>query len=127
MRFPGDSPVTERKLRELRERIARLEIDLSGIDEQFVRASGPGGQKVNKTSSAVVLRYPHLSLVVKCMKERSRALNRFFALREMVDEIEVRISPETSARLKEIEKIRERKRRKRRRSRSRTPKKGEDT
>lgn len=117
MRFPGDSPVTERKLRELRERITRLEIDLNAIDEQFVRASGPGGQKVNKTSSAVVLRYPDLSLVVKCMKERSRAMNRFFALREMVDEIEVRISPATSARLKEIEKIRERKRRKRRRSR----------
>jgi len=123
VRFPDNSPITERKLRELRERIARLKIDLKGIDEQFVRASGPGGQKVNKTSSAVVLRYPELSLVVKCMKERSRALNRFFALREMVDEIEVRISPETSARLKEIEKIRERKRRKRRRSRA--PKKDE--
>lgn len=116
MQFPSDSPLTERKLRELRERIARLEIDLGRIDEQFVRASGPGGQKVNKTSSAVVLRYPELSLVVKCMKERSRALNRFFALREMVDEIEVRISPETSARLQEIEKIRKRKRRKRRRT-----------
>jgi protein subunit release factor B len=115
MRFPGDSPVTEKKLEALRERIERLGIDLGKVDEQFVRAGGPGGQKVNKTSSAVVLRYPDPQVVVKCSTDRSRALNRFLALRELVDEIEVVISPETSQRLKDIEKIRNKKRRRKRR------------
>jgi len=116
MKFPADAPVTEKKLDELRTRIERLRIDLGGIDEQFVRSPGPGGQKVNKTASAVVLRYPELDLVVKWSRERSRALNRFLALREMVDEIEERVSPETSERVKERERIRERKRRRKRRS-----------
>ena len=121
MKFPGQAPVTPRKLADLRERIARLGIDLGRIDEQFVRSPGPGGQKVNKTASAVVLRYPDPKLVVKCSKDRSRALNRFLALRELVDEIEVRISPETSERLKEIEKLREKKRRRKRRQRRKEP------
>ena len=36
---------------------ARLSIDDREIDERFVRASGPGGQNVNKVSSAVELRF----------------------------------------------------------------------
>ncbi|MDO8804417.1 MAG: peptide chain release factor-like protein [Elusimicrobiota bacterium] len=84
-------------------------MDLKLIDEQFIRGSGHGGQKINKTSNAVQLNYPPLALMVRCQRERKRSLNRFIALREMVDEIELRISPETSERLKEIEKIRRRK------------------
>jgi protein subunit release factor B len=117
VKFPAESPVTEKKLVELRERIGRLNVDLNAVDEQFIRASGPGGQKVNKTSSGVVLRYPPLDIVVKWTRERSRALNRFLALRELVDRIEVRTSPETSARLREQEKVREKKRRRKRKSR----------
>lgn len=120
MNFPEKSPVTRAKLDALRERIGRLGIDLAEVDEQFVRSPGPGGQKVNKTASAVVLRYPRLDLVVKWSRERSRALNRFLALRELVDEVEERVSPETSERLKEREKERARKRRKKRRARKRS-------
>ena len=117
MKFPSDAPVTAKKLDELRSRIARLDIELAVVDEQFIRAPGPGGQKVNKTSSAVVLRYPPLELVVKWSRERSRALNRFLALRELVDEVEERVSPETSERRRERDRIRERKRRRKRRGR----------
>lgn len=45
-------------------------IDESELEERFVRASGPGGQHVNKTSSAVQLRFdaansPGLSAEIK--------------------------------------------------------------
>ena len=120
MKFPTDAPVTPAKLDELRARIARLQIDLAAVDEQAVKGGGPGGQKVNKTSSGVLLRYtlagttPEL-ITVKWTRERQRSLNRFLALRELVDEIEVRISPATSARLQEFARIRKQKDRARRR------------
>ena len=113
MNFPELSDITAAKMEALKARIARLGIDLRLVDEQFTRGSGNGGQKINKTSNAVLLRYPALGLVVKCQRERKRSLNRFIALRELVDEIEVRISPATSERLREIARIRKKKARRR--------------
>jgi protein subunit release factor B len=117
MKFPDDAPVTQPKRDELKNLIARLSIDLSRVDEQAVKGSGPGGQKVNKTSSGVLLRYDLNGelIIVKWARERQRALNRFLALRELAEEIELRISPQTSARLKEFAKIRKQKDRNRRR------------
>lgn len=119
MRFPDDAPVTPAKREQLRVRIATLGVDLTRVEEQAIRASGPGGQKVNKTSSGVLLRYPlgAEQLIVKWTRDRHRSLNRFLALRELVDQIELRVSPETSGRLKEIAKIRKQKDRSRRRGR----------
>ena len=57
MKFPADAPVTAKKLDALRERIARLGVDIALIEESFIRSSGPGGQKANKTSSGVALAY----------------------------------------------------------------------
>ena len=117
MNFPSDAPVTPAKLDALRTQLTRLTVDLARVDEQAVKGSGPGGQKVNKTSSGVLLRYElnGETLVVKWARERSRSLNRFLALRELADEIEMRVSPSTSTRLKEFEKIRKQKDRRRRR------------
>jgi len=109
MNFPESSDITPAKTEALRSRIERLNISLADIDEQFIRGSGHGGQKINKTSNAVQLRYAKLALVIKCQRERKRSLNRFLALREMVDRIEMIISPETSARLRETDKIRRKK------------------
>ena len=117
MNFPTDAPITPAKLDALRARIARLQIDLAAVVEQAVKGSGPGGQKVNKTSSGVLLRYDlnGETIVVKWARERSRSLNRFLALRELVDEIEERVSPKTSERLKDRDRIRKQKDRARRR------------
>lgn len=115
MQFPEDAPVTPAKKDALRARIARLGIRLDLVEEQFVKASGPGGQKVNKTESGVQLSYAPLNLNVKWTRERSRALNRFLGLRELVDEIEALVSPQTSERLREARRIRKQKDRRRRR------------
>jgi protein subunit release factor B len=107
--------VAPAKVEALRARIARLRIDLAAVGEQFVRGGGRGGQKINKTANCVVLTYPPLDLRVRCQRERRRSLNRFFALRELVDRIEMKVSPETSERLKEQERVRRNKDRARRR------------
>ncbi|MCK6471977.1 MAG: peptide chain release factor-like protein [Planctomycetes bacterium] len=115
MKYPADAPVTPFKHKALQERIARLGIPLGEIEEHFVRAGGPGGQKVNKTSSGVQLQLSSRELTVKWTHERSRALNRFLALRELVDRIEQLDAPQDSARLAEHARIRKQKARRRRR------------
>ena len=118
MRFPADAPITPAKLDALRQRIEHLKVDMEQVEEQFIRAGGPGGQKTNKTSSGVRLSYPPLELQVKWTRERSRALNRFLALRELVDEIELRVAPGESQRLKDRERKRKQKARRKRRKKT---------
>lgn len=62
------------------------------------------------------LYYPPLDIGVSCQRERKRSLNRFLALRELVDQIEMKVSPETSERLKEQERLRKNKARRAARS-----------
>lgn len=117
MKFPDEASVSADKKQQLRDRLVRFGVDLLAVEEQATKGSGPGGQKMNKTSSGVLLRYQlgEELIVVKWTRERHHSLNRFLALRELVDEVEVRVSPETSARLKKMARIRKQKDRARRR------------
>jgi len=81
-------PVSEEKNRWLKERMEALGINEKDIEEKFVRSSGRGGQKVNKTSSCAYLKHIPTGIEVKCMKGRSQSLNRFLARRELVKRIE---------------------------------------
>jgi hypothetical protein len=56
--------------------LAQCEVDL-------YRASGPGGQKRNKTSSAVRLRHQPTGLIVTASEERSQHINKDRALRRL--------------------------------------------
>ena len=76
--------ISKQKLKDLKQRLERLGIDLSRVEEQFTKGGGPGGQKINKTANCVVLTYPPLELQVRCQRERQRSVNRFIALRELV-------------------------------------------
>jgi protein subunit release factor B len=116
MNFNEFIAVNPKKVQALKDRMHHLQINLADIQEQFIRGSGRGGQKINKTSNCVMLQYPKLGLTVKNQETRQRSLNRFLALRELVDDIEMRISPQTSERLKEIQRIRKQKDRKKRRA-----------
>ena len=109
--------VSPGKVSALLEKIKRLNIDASKIGESFVRGSGKGGQKINKTSNAVVLTYPPFNLRVRVQKERRRTINRFLALRELTDRVESIVSPGNSVKDRAIAKLRRRKSRSKRKSR----------
>ncbi|MBU1909956.1 MAG: peptide chain release factor-like protein, partial [Verrucomicrobia bacterium] len=77
------------------------------------------GQKINKTSSTIWLRHQPSGIEVKCGRERSQALNRYLARRELCDRLEEKRSGARSARRQAIEKIRRQKRRRSRRQKER--------
>ena len=81
-------PVSEDKEQWLKERMEALGVLEKDIEEKFIRASGSGGQKVNKTSTCVYLKHIPTGIEVKSMRERSQALNRFLGRRELVKRIE---------------------------------------
>lgn len=80
--------VSEEKNRWLKERMETLGIHEKEIEERFIRSSGSGGQKVNKTSTCVYLKHIPTGIAIKCMEERNQSLNRFLARRELVRRIE---------------------------------------
>jgi ribosome-associated protein len=102
---------------------SRIGIDEREIDESFVRASGPGGQNVNKLSTAVQLRFdvrgsPSLPgdvkarlerlagsrltgdgvLVITAQRHRTQARNRDDALDRLIDLIRRAAIPPTPRR-----------------------------
>ncbi len=85
------------------------------IEEKFVRSSGSGGQKVNKTSTCVFLKHISTGIEIKCMRERNQSLNRFLARRELVQRIE-RLSGEVTSDDREMNKMRRQKLKRRKRA-----------
>lgn len=108
--------VSEEKNQWLKNKMEALAIRENDLEEKFIRSSGRGGQKVNKTSSCVYLRHIPTGIEVKCMKDRNQSVNRFLARRELVNRIEKMSGKLTSNDIKR-EKIRKQKSRRERRSR----------
>lgn len=91
-------------------------IEEKDIVESFIRSQGPGGQNVNKTSTCVYLRHVPTGIEVKCQKERSQALNRYFARQILLKKLETLILGNLSKERQRIAKIRRQKRRRSRRA-----------
>ena len=108
--------VSEKKEKELLDRMRELNVKEDDLEERFIRSSGPGGQKVNKSSTCVFLRHIPTNTTVKYQKERSQALNRFFARRTLLDQIELKLKGYIKEDKKRIDKIKSQKRKKRKRT-----------
>jgi protein subunit release factor B len=108
-------PVSEEKKKWLQERMKALGILEKDIEEKFVRSSGSGGQKVNKTSSCVYLKHHPTGIEVKCMKERNQSLNRFLARRQLVQQIE-KLSGQKTVKDDKIMKARRQKQKRKKRA-----------
>jgi len=114
------NPLTSEKIAALEVRMAGLGLTEDDLLEKFVRGSGSGGQKINKTSSCVFLKHLPSGLCVKCQLDRSRELNRFLARRELCDQLETIRDGKASAKVQAIEKLRRQKRRRSQRSKQRS-------
>lgn len=97
-----------------------LGIEPADLLEKFVRGSGAGGQKINKTSNCVFLKHLPSGIAIKCQMERSREMNRFLARRELCDQMDAIANGKASAKSQAIEKLRRQKRQRSRRSKQRS-------
>jgi len=109
-------PVSPEKERALAARMDALGVRAADLEEHFIRSRGHGGQNVNKVSTCVVLRHLPSGIVIRCERERSQAMNRFLARRELLDRLEARVHGVALAAAAERARIRRQKARRSRRA-----------
>lgn len=99
---------------QIEQRLVKLGVRRPEVREQFVLGTGPGGQKINKTASTVVLRHAGSGIQVRCQAGRSRDANRLQAWTVLCEKLE---------RQREVARARARQEREkqRRRQRPKTP------
>ena len=114
------SPVSAEKIAALEQSMASLGIREEDLLEKFVRGSGSGGQKINKTSNCVFLKHLPSGVCIKCQIDRSREMNRFLARRELCDQLDAIRQGKAVAKTQAIEKLRRQKRPRSQRSKQRS-------
>ena len=112
-------PPSPDKLTQLQQRMNALGVNETEIEETFVRSGGAGGQKVNKSSSCVMLLHRPTGLRVKNQTTRHQAMNRFLARRLLLDKIERLRKGYVEAERARIEKVRRQKRKRSSRAKQR--------
>jgi protein subunit release factor B len=110
--------ITKTTWDKLEKRMTQHNVLEKDIRESFIRGSGSGGQKINKTSSCVQLLHIPSGIEIRCQLTRSQADNRYWARRELCDQLEEKILGEKSAKKRAEEKIRRQKRRRSRRAKA---------
>ncbi|EPS28614.1 putative peptide chain release factor-like protein [Penicillium oxalicum] len=66
----------------------RLKINDADLTVSYLKGTGPGGQKINKTNSAVQISHAPSGIVVKCQATRSRSQNEKIARSLLADKVE---------------------------------------
>ncbi|NGX33202.1 MAG: Peptide chain release factor 1 [Candidatus Anoxychlamydiales bacterium] len=108
--------IKKEKIDALKNKMKLLNIKEKDLVEKFILGSGRGGQKIQKTHSCVYLKHIPTGIEIKCQKDRSRALNRYYARKELVSKIEEKLFKEKSEKQKKIFKIKKQKKRRSRKA-----------
>jgi len=95
---------------QIEQRLGKLGVRTSDVRERFVLGGGPGGQKINRTASAVDLWHAPTGLSVRCQENRSREQNRQLAWERICEKLEQRVNQERAAARQAREKQRRRQR-----------------
>lgn len=112
----GKFKTTPEKENILLQRMESLGILEDDLVEKFIKGSGAGGQKINKTSSTVYLCHEPSGIELKCQRTRSQSLNRYYARTLLCDQLERKILGEKSKIEQERERIRRQKRKRSKRA-----------
>lgn len=108
--------VSTAKENALNSRMQNLNLFEEDLEENFIRGSGSGGQKINKTSSCVQLMHLPTKTEVRCQQTRSQALNRYYARTILCEKIEEKLFGQQSKKQQAVEKLKRQKRKRSKRA-----------
>ena len=109
-------PIQAKKQQKQQALLKALGIRSEDLEEKFIHASGKGGQKVNKTSSAVYLKHRPTGIEVKESKDRSREVNRYLAREKLIETYQSQILGLKTKKANLLEKKKKQKQRRKRKS-----------